>query len=191
MKSEKASRSEQEIVLERLLPHPPEQVWQALTDPKALSQWLLPTNFQPKLGHRFRFTGVSPSGKRRHARCQVVELDAPRRIAYTWQDEAEDAPTLVTWTLEAIAEGVCLRLEHTRPASFDATSPTNSAFVVGRLADFLRFGGARSETITRRYSLRVSAVASLPRRQRGHIALSSSASPLRCMAEDCLNHDWA
>lgn len=113
MKPEHAGRSRNGIQLEKVLAHPPEQVWQALTDPHALAQWLLPTTFKPKSGHRFRFTRASDRGKPEKVRCQVVELDAPRRLAYTWQAESEDAPTLVTWTLEAVAEGTCLRLEHT------------------------------------------------------------------------------
>ena len=113
MKPEHAGRSRNGIQLEKVMAHSPEQVWQALTDPHALAQWLLPTTFKPRRGHRFRFTRMSDRGKPEKVRCQVVELDAPRRLAYTWQAESEDAPTLVTWTLEAVAEGTCLRLEHT------------------------------------------------------------------------------
>ena len=30
---------------EIFLPHPPEDVWLALTDPQALAEWLMPNNF--------------------------------------------------------------------------------------------------------------------------------------------------
>jgi uncharacterized protein YndB with AHSA1/START domain len=44
--------------------------------------------------------------------CQVVELDAPHRIAYTWQGGPELPNTLVTFTLEAVEQHTRLHLEH-------------------------------------------------------------------------------
>jgi uncharacterized protein YndB with AHSA1/START domain len=38
---------------EMTYPHPPERVWQALTDPAELSAWLMPTNFTPQPGSQF------------------------------------------------------------------------------------------------------------------------------------------
>jgi uncharacterized protein YndB with AHSA1/START domain len=40
---------------EIFLPHPPEDVWAALTDPQALAEWLMPNNFEPVVGRKFRF----------------------------------------------------------------------------------------------------------------------------------------
>ncbi len=38
------------------LPHPPEKVWRALTDPALLTEWLLPvTGFEPEPGAAFTF----------------------------------------------------------------------------------------------------------------------------------------
>jgi uncharacterized protein YndB with AHSA1/START domain len=40
-------------------------------------------------------------------------LEPPHRLAYTWASSHPDAPpTLVTFTLEVIADGTRLRLEH-------------------------------------------------------------------------------
>jgi uncharacterized protein YndB with AHSA1/START domain len=64
------------------LPHSPEDVWLALTDPQALAEWLMPNNFQPIVGRKFRFhvdpmPGPYPGG----SECEVLEVDAPRRIS--------------------------------------------------------------------------------------------------------------
>ena len=36
-------------------PHPPDKVWRALTDPELLGAWLMPNDFQARVGHRFTF----------------------------------------------------------------------------------------------------------------------------------------
>ena len=37
------------------MPHPPEKIWRALTEGKLIEQWLMENDFQPVVGHRFRF----------------------------------------------------------------------------------------------------------------------------------------
>jgi uncharacterized protein YndB with AHSA1/START domain len=98
------------VQFEVFYPHPPQRVWRALTDPVALTRWLMPTDFRPRLGHKFRFWN-----RARHEEivcCEVVALEEARRLAFTWQSERETQPTLVTWTLEAEEGGTRLRLEH-------------------------------------------------------------------------------
>ena len=46
----------QTIRKEVFLPHPPEDVWLALTDPQALAEWLMPNNFEPGSAGSFGFT---------------------------------------------------------------------------------------------------------------------------------------
>lgn len=112
-----------EIRLDIVYPHPPERVWKALTDPRSLAKWMMPNDFLPRLGHRFRFVKETPlKGRRKPKRdkkpdpdvveCEVVELDAPRRLAYTWRSDPDSPPDLVSWTLEQVESGTRLRLEH-------------------------------------------------------------------------------
>lgn len=175
--SENARRLQDRVNLEKVFAHPPERVWQALTDPKALAQWLLPTTFQPKLGHRFRFTRVAENGKRQKVRCQIVELDAPRHLAYTWQAEGEDAPALVTWTLEAIAEGTRLRLEHTGLQTSCAYHAKSVSFPADRFvaafAAFLQNGGLQASRCAAQRSPLTTRV--------GRIVLPATSRPLRCV----------
>jgi uncharacterized protein YndB with AHSA1/START domain len=103
------------VTLSVFYPHPPEKVWRALTDPAALRRWLLPTDSRPRPGRAFRFQ--EPARRRRIGTvcCEVVEMEAPCRLAYTWQGERDSAPTRVTWTLEPEEGGTRLHLEHAGP----------------------------------------------------------------------------
>jgi uncharacterized protein YndB with AHSA1/START domain len=79
---------------EVFLPHPPEEVWLALTDPQALAEWLMPNNFEPVVGRKFRFQvdpmpGPYPGG----SECEVLEVDAPRRLVYKWACLRKDQTT--------------------------------------------------------------------------------------------------
>jgi uncharacterized protein YndB with AHSA1/START domain len=42
------------VVHEVRFPYPPERVWRALTDHAELSAWLMPNDFTPEEGARFR-----------------------------------------------------------------------------------------------------------------------------------------
>jgi uncharacterized protein YndB with AHSA1/START domain len=98
------------IVMEKVFDHPPERVWRALTDSSALAEWLMENDFQPVLGHAFTFRTKPGPGFDGIVRCCVTELEAPRRLAYTWGNGPHE--TLVTWTLLPVAEGTLLRMEH-------------------------------------------------------------------------------
>jgi uncharacterized protein YndB with AHSA1/START domain len=86
----------------------------ALTDPAALAEWLMPNDFKPVLGHRFQFRFKPMPGWRGYVECEVIELQEPRRLAYTWLgDDDWTSPTIVRWTLDPVADGTRLTLEHT------------------------------------------------------------------------------
>lgn len=88
-------------------PFSPELVWQALTDPASVSKWLLPTDFKPLIGFRFRLDrpdGTTIKGK-------VLEAEPAKLLSYTW-DEGEDGQTaMVVWTLQPKGAGTEVRLE--------------------------------------------------------------------------------
>jgi len=83
-------------------PHPIDQVWAALTSAEALAAWLMPNDFQPVVGHRFTFWTKPAPGFDGIVRCQVLELDPPRRIA--WSQAGGKIDTTVTFTLEPADE---------------------------------------------------------------------------------------
>ncbi len=100
------------IVQEVVYPHPVERVWQALTDSTLLASWLMPNDFEPRVGHRFTFRTRPQWGWKGVVECEVTELDPPRRLAYTWWGGQGTPHTVVTFLLEPSDGGTRLRLEH-------------------------------------------------------------------------------
>ncbi len=116
------------IMLEEIYPHPPEKVWKAITNPKALSAWLMETDFQPYVGHQFTFRTASSIGFDGVVHCEVLLVDEPKKLAYTWQGGPMKKPTVVTWTLTPVAEGTKVKLEHT---GFEGLAGIAVSFLLG------------------------------------------------------------
>jgi uncharacterized protein YndB with AHSA1/START domain len=113
--SNAAQPATRSIVVERTMPHPPEKVWRALTDSHVIEDWLMKNDFQPVVGHVFQFRATPVPGWSGVTNCRVLEVDPPRRLSYAWGDGTESDSglrTTVTWTLEAVAEGTRVRMEH-------------------------------------------------------------------------------
>jgi uncharacterized protein YndB with AHSA1/START domain len=102
-----------DVHFEAIYPFPVERVWRAITDPVAIADWLMPNDFRPVVGHRFRFTAPPQPGWDGIVDCEVREVDPPRRLVYTWVSKSNGVDTVVTWTLEPVAGGTRLRLDHT------------------------------------------------------------------------------
>jgi len=104
------------IVVERTLAHPPEKVWRALTTSDVIASWLMQNDFQPHVGHRFNFRARPiPNMWNGVTDCEVLELEAPRRLVYSWNASGEEAAgglkTIVTWTITPVAGGAHVRME--------------------------------------------------------------------------------
>jgi uncharacterized protein YndB with AHSA1/START domain len=112
------------IETDAFLPHPPEQVWQALTTRDLLARWLMPNDFEPRVGHRFTFhtDPVPDQGFDGKVHCEVLELAPPERLKISWRSGALD--TTVTWQLAKEGTGTRLFLTHT---GFDDTDPAQIA----------------------------------------------------------------
>jgi uncharacterized protein YndB with AHSA1/START domain len=103
------------IVVERTMPHPPERIWRALTTAPLIAEWLMRNDFQPVVGHRFQFHARPIPGWSGVTNCEVLEVDAPKRLVYSWGDGTESdsgLKTVVTWTLTQVAGGTLVRMEH-------------------------------------------------------------------------------
>lgn len=48
-----AAAAARTLVVERVMPHPPEKVRRALTQAPLIEPWLMQNDFQPVVGHRF------------------------------------------------------------------------------------------------------------------------------------------
>lgn len=110
MSAEPASKA---IELSWDLPHPPEKVWRALTEPALLAQWLLPTDLELSVGRPFRFKAEPTQWWDGIVDSEVIELEAGRRLKYAWRTAGpKGLDSTVTWTLMPTAGGTRLCLEH-------------------------------------------------------------------------------
>jgi uncharacterized protein YndB with AHSA1/START domain len=99
-----------EIRIDRVYPHPPQKVWRALTEPELLARWLMPNDFAPTVGQRFTFRTDPAPGFDGIVHCEVLELDAPRRMVWSWRGGPLD--TRVVFELEPVPTGTRLRMTH-------------------------------------------------------------------------------
>jgi uncharacterized protein YndB with AHSA1/START domain len=102
-----------DIAVETVLPYPVDAVWQALTDPAALGEWVMPVEgFAPVVGQRFRFRAKPMPGWDGVINCEVLAVEAPSRLVLRWQGSRMRRPTTVTWSLTPTGEGTRLRIDH-------------------------------------------------------------------------------
>ena len=103
---------------------PRERVWQALTRPEQVVQWMGCLRFQPLAGHVFY---LQPDRTRRTAdniegaiACRIEVLDQPRRLSFSWG--FPDIPdTWVDIRLRRIPGGTHVRLTHSGWNQFEDT----------------------------------------------------------------------
>ena len=103
------------IVIERVMPHPAEKVWRALTRSHLIAEWLMKNDFEPVEGHGFTFRATPVPGWSGVTNCVVLTVDEPRRLVYSWGDGTESdtgLKTVVTWTLTPEGSGTRVRMEH-------------------------------------------------------------------------------
>jgi uncharacterized protein YndB with AHSA1/START domain len=92
------------VVVEREIPHPPEKIWRALTEPHLIEEWLMKNEFKPVVGHRFNLSAEWGS-----VACQVLAVEPNKTLSYTWGDDV--LKSVVTWTLTPTGAGTNLRME--------------------------------------------------------------------------------
>jgi uncharacterized protein YndB with AHSA1/START domain len=98
--------------------HPPETVWEYLTKPELMEQWLMKNDFQPIVGFDFQFrTGPIPSlDFDGICYCKVLEIVPFKKLSYSWKcGPGEGKITLdsvVEWKLQPTEKGTELFLEH-------------------------------------------------------------------------------
>lgn len=99
------------IALEFDLSHPPHKVWRALTDPELLAQWLLPAvEFKLEPGAAFAFKTQPYPGWDGVVSCRMLEIEAQRKLSYSWVVGDMALNTVVTFTLTPTASGTHLSL---------------------------------------------------------------------------------
>jgi uncharacterized protein YndB with AHSA1/START domain len=109
------------LTLQRLLPGPVERIWAYLTDSDLRRQWLAAGRMETKASTPFELVwrnneltdppGEPPPGfgGERRMQSQVVEIDPPRKLVFTWNNSGD-----VSFELEQKGNEVLLTLTHRR-----------------------------------------------------------------------------
>jgi uncharacterized protein YndB with AHSA1/START domain len=102
-----------DLCVEEVFARPVDAVWRAITDRRLLARWLMDNDFEPRVGHAFTLR-EAPTGKwRGWIECCVLELDAPRRMVWSWDGGQEgETPSRLVFELREEGEGTRLTLRH-------------------------------------------------------------------------------
>jgi uncharacterized protein YndB with AHSA1/START domain len=106
------------IDLNLTVPYPVETVWQAITKPELMSQWLMQTDIRPEVGHKFTLKGKKNKFWRGWTACKVVAVKPLEQLQFSWQNAEKQTPTLVTYTLSKTDTGTRI---HATNEGFDGT----------------------------------------------------------------------
>ena len=100
-------------------PHPTVIVWDYLTKPELLSQWLMENDIQLIVGHRFQFRSkpaleIDFDGI---VYCEILKIEPLKQLSYSWKcsptDRGHKIDTVVIWTLLSKDNGTELNLLQT------------------------------------------------------------------------------
>ncbi|MCD1258413.1 SRPBCC domain-containing protein [Paenibacillus athensensis] len=100
---------------------PVERVWRALTDSDMLAKWVMSNDFKPVVGHKFQFRTEPTGWWNGIIDCEVLVVDEPHTLSYTWVSGNEN--TTVTWTLKN--EGAVTRL-FMEQSGFSSATPARA-----------------------------------------------------------------
>jgi uncharacterized protein YndB with AHSA1/START domain len=142
--------SQHTLRFERHFAHPPERVWQALTENDDLAHWF-PARIDGEraAGARLRFVfppepGQVPADSEEEGDAMTGEMrvfDPPRLLEYTWGGE------ILRWQLESSGEGTLLVLSNTfEDVAKSARDAAGWHFCLANLGSLL--DGAQPESFT-------------------------------------------
>ena len=94
------------IRLVRDYPHSPEKVWRAVTDPALIPLWTATgaggrtEGFATVVGTKFQFIGKPKPGWNGVVDCEVLEVDEPSLLRWSWTDTSTGDTTEVVYRHE-------------------------------------------------------------------------------------------
>jgi uncharacterized protein YndB with AHSA1/START domain len=110
-----AATAARTLLVERVMPHPPEKVWRGPTQGSLIEEWLMRNDFQPVVGYRFNFHSFPMPHWNGVVDCEVLVVEPNKRLSYRWNASGEEAATgirtIVTWTLTPANGGTHVRME--------------------------------------------------------------------------------
>lgn len=140
------------LVIERTYDAAPDEVWQAWTDPQALSRWFGPEETREvlevavdvRVGGRYRIAFVTSDGERHDVSGVYREVEFARLLSFTWAwRSTPERESLVTIRFEPAGAGTRLVFRHEQ--FFDQVARDNHergwSGTFRRLDRFLQDGG--------------------------------------------------
>jgi uncharacterized protein YndB with AHSA1/START domain len=108
------------VTLEIFIAAPRERIFQAITDPAQASQWwgrkdqyyFNHFNMDVRVGGKWSTTGTSPKNGDLAVHGEFLEVDPPRRLAYSWSSSWMPVVTKVLWEFDSQDNGTLVRLTH-------------------------------------------------------------------------------
>jgi uncharacterized protein YndB with AHSA1/START domain len=97
------------LVIEKELPHPVGKVWRALTQGALIKEWLMDNDFQPEVGHKFKFRSTPMPNWNGIIDSQVLVVEPDKKLSYSWNSMGLES--VVVWTLVATSGGTLVRME--------------------------------------------------------------------------------
>jgi uncharacterized protein YndB with AHSA1/START domain len=162
------------VRFERVLPATVERTWDHLTKPDLLRKWLAVVDKELLLGDAIEFRILlaedQPSSTVLHGK--VVELEARRRLSFSWDDPRTPNETINTFDLSA--RGASCRLTLVQQGISDGALAHSAAgwhVFLGRLEDALRGASspAFSDTYNRVLAVYDEGAVSVTRQVRGRV----------------------
>lgn len=145
------------VTCEIFIAAPRERIFEALTDPKQAVRWwgqndryhLSEFIMDTKVGGKWSTAGGSMKMGDINVHGEFVEVDPPRRLAYTWISSWMPKTTTVLWELEAQNDGTLVKLTHTGFAG-DAEQAQNHSHGWNLVISWLQAYVERGETVSTR-----------------------------------------
>jgi uncharacterized protein YndB with AHSA1/START domain len=101
------------LAFERVLAHPPERIWSALTNHHEMLEWHpTPFDIEPREGGRVSYRSTPQAPEMPDG--TVLAYEPPRLLAYTWGEDE------LRWELHPHEEGCLLKLAHSFDDRFKA-----------------------------------------------------------------------
>lgn len=145
------------VVAEIFIAAPRERIFEALTDPRQAVRWwgqndryhMNEFQMDVRVGGRWSTTGASVRMGDIEIHGEFLEIDPPRRLAYTWISTWMPKSTKVLWELETQGAGTVVKLTHTGFAG-DAEQAKNHSLGWSLVLGWLQAFAERGETVESR-----------------------------------------
>jgi len=107
------------VVVEHTFNVPALKIWKGLTDNNEIKKWYFQLkDFKPKVGFKFDFIGGADDGEQFLHLCEITQIVAGAKLAYTWRYDGYPGNSEVCWELAEKDGKTRVVITHTGIESF-------------------------------------------------------------------------